>query len=128
VMTYSGMTFLLAQGLTGTVGALFPFLSPFLGLLGTVITGSNTNSNVLFGALQRDAANLLRMDPVLMAALQTAGGALGSMVAPAKVVLATVTTGLAGQEGRVMRVTVPYALAMTFLLGFIGLVSQLFWR
>lgn len=127
VMTYSGMTFLLAQGLTGTVGALFPFLSPFLGLLGTVITGSNTNSNVLFGALQRDAANLLRMDPVLMAALQTAGGALGSMIAPAKVVLATVTTGLAGQEGRVMRVTAPYALAMTFLLGLIGLVSQLFW-
>jgi lactate permease len=128
VMTYSGMTFLLAQGMTAAVGALFPFLSPFLGLLGTVITGSNTNSNVLFGALQRDAATLLKMDPILMAALQTAGGALGSMVAPAKVVLATVTTGLAGQEGRVMRITARYALALTSLLALIGLGAQLFGR
>lgn len=127
VMAYSGMTFLLARGMTLLVGPLFPVLSPFLGLLGTVITGSNTNSNVLFGALQRDAARLVGMDPVLMAALQTAGGALGSMVAPAKVVLATVTTGLAGQEGRVMRVTARYALAMTAALGLAGLALQV-WR
>ena len=125
VMSYSGMTFLLARSLSRTIGALFPLVSPFLGLLGTVITGSNTNSNVLFGALQRDGARLLTMDPVLMAALQTAGGALGSMLAPAKVVLATATTGLAGQEGRVMRITARYALVLTAALGLFGLVLQL---
>jgi lactate permease len=68
------------------------------------------------------------MDPVLMAALQTAGGALGSMIAPAKVVLATATTGLAGQEGQVMRITARYALAMTAALGLLGLVLQLIFR
>lgn len=125
LMSYSGMTFVLARGLTAAVGPLFPLLAPFFGLLGTVITGSNTNSNVLFGALQRDAARLLRMDPVLMAALQTAGGALGSMVAPAKVVLATATSGLAGQEGQVMRVTARYALLLTALMGCIGMLLQL---
>ncbi len=124
VMGSSGMTLLLAQGLVTLVGPLFPLLSPLVGLLGTVITGSNTNSNVLFGAVQRDAARLLGMDPVLMAALQTAGGSLGSMVAPAKVVLATATTGLAGQEGRVMRVTARYALVMTAALGLVGLALQ----
>ena len=123
-MAYSGMTFVLARGLTAAVGPLFPLLSPFLGLLGTVITGSNTNSNVLFGALQRDAARLLQMNPVLMAALQTAGGALGSMVAPAKVVLATATTGLAGREGPVIRITARYALLLTALMGFIGMLVQ----
>lgn len=122
VMTYSGMTFLLARGLTRLVGPLFPLLSPFLGLLGTVITGNNTNSNVLFGVLQRDAARLLQLNPVAMAALQTAGGALGSMVAPAKVVLATATTGLTGQEGRVMRITIRYALLLAALMGIIGLL------
>ena len=124
VMAYSGMTFVLARGLTAAVGPLFPLLSPFLGLLGTVITGSNTNSNVLFGALQRDSARLLQMNPVLMAALQTAGGALGSMVAPAKVVLATATTGLAGREGPVIRITARYALLLTALMGFIGMLVQ----
>lgn len=123
VMGYGGMTFVLARGLTAAVGPLFPLLSPFFGLLGTVITGSNTNSNVLFGALQRDAARLLHLDPVVMAALQTTGGALGSMVAPAKVVLATATTGLAGQEGRVIRITLRYALLLTALMGAIGLLS-----
>lgn len=125
VMGYSGMTFLLARGLTRLVGLLFPVVSPFVGLLGTVITGSNTNSNVLFGAFQRDGARLLGMDPVVMAALQSAGGALGSMIAPAKVVVATAMTGLAGQEGRVMRITIRYALLMTAALGLIGLVLQL---
>lgn len=122
VMTYSGMTFLLARTAARAAGPLFPLLSPFVGLLGTVVTGSNTNSNVLFGALQRDAARLLAMDPVLVAALQSAGGALGSMVAPAKVTLATATTGLVGREGAVMRRTLPYALGMTAGLGAVGAV------
>jgi len=125
VMVYSGMTNLLAAGAARLAGPIFPFFSPFIGLLGTVVTGSNTNSNVLFGALQRDAAHLLRMDPVLMAALQSAGGALGSMVAPAKVVLATATTGLAGREGRVMRITGRYVLVLTGVLGLLGLIWTL---
>ncbi|HEY6101595.1 MAG TPA: L-lactate permease [bacterium] len=125
LMVYSGMTYLLAAGLA-RAGRVFPFLSPFIGVLGAVITGSNTNSNVLFGALQRDAAVLLRQNPVLIAALQTVGASLGSMITPAKVVLATVTTGLAGQEGAVMRVTGRYLLVMTALLGILGLGWSLF--
>lgn len=122
IMLYSGMTYLLARGLVLLVGSFFPLISPFIGLLGAVITGSNTNSNVLFGALQRDGAQMLAMNPALMAALQSSGGSLGSMIAPAKVVLATATTGLLGQEGRVMRATAPYAIAMTAVLGLLGWV------
>jgi lactate permease len=124
LMVYSGMTNLLASALA-RAGVVFPLLSPFIGVLGAVITGSNTNSNVLFGALQRDAAVLLRVDPVLIGALQTAGASLGSMITPAKVVLATATTGLAGQEGLVMRVTGRYLLVLTTLVGLIGLVWTL---
>lgn len=47
VMGYSGMTYLLAAGAASLAGRIFPLLSPFIGLVGTVITGSNTNSNVL---------------------------------------------------------------------------------
>lgn len=124
IMLYSGMTYLLARGLVLLVGSFFPVVSPLIGLLGAVITGSNTNSNVLFGALQRDGAQMLAMNPALMAALQSSGGSLGSMVAPAKVVLATATTGLLGQEGRVMRATAPYAIVMIAILGLLGWVLQ----
>ena len=33
-MPHSGMTYLLAEGLGGSVGATFPLISPFIGLLG----------------------------------------------------------------------------------------------
>jgi lactate permease len=68
-MVYSGMTFLLAHGLATVAGGFYPVLSPFVGLLGCFMTGSNTNSNVLFGVLQRDSAIILQKDPVIMAAL-----------------------------------------------------------
>ncbi|MBI4276908.1 MAG: L-lactate permease [Armatimonadetes bacterium] len=120
VMTYSGMTFLLAKGIAAVTGPLYPLLAPFIGLLGAVVTGSNTNSNVLFGALQRDAALVLDLDPVVMAALQTTGGSLGSMVAPAKVLLATATVGLAGREGEVIGITFRYCLLMVAMAGVLG--------
>ena len=117
LMTASGMTMVLARALFLVAGKGYPFFSPFVGLLGCVITGSNTNSNILFGALQTDIAGLLGAKPVILAAVQSAGGALGSMVAPAKVLLACATAGLAGQEGRVIGRTLGYALLMTALVG-----------
>jgi lactate permease len=125
VMTYSGMTYLLAQGLATLFGKAFPMASPFIGLVGTIITGSNTSSNLLLGALQRDSAVLLGQNAVLIAALQSAGGALGSMLTPAKVVLATATTGIGGSEGQVMRVTLRYALILTAGMGVIGLIAAM---
>ncbi|NPV57348.1 MAG: L-lactate permease, partial [Anaerolineae bacterium] len=48
---------------------------------------------------------------------QTAGGAVGSMLAPAKIIFGCSTTGLTGQEGRVMRRTVVYGLLVALTLG-----------
>lgn len=120
IMTYSGMTFLLARGTIAAAGGIYPLLGPLVGLLGCFMTGSNTNSNVLFGALQRDIALLLQKNPAIMAALQTTGGALGSMIAPAKVLVACATAGLQGKEGEVMRVAIRYCLPMTLLMGLLG--------
>jgi lactate permease len=120
VMAHSGMTYLLAKGLTAVAGPFYPLISPFIGLLGCFVTGSNTNSNVLFGGLQRDAAVLLGKNPAVMAGLQTAGGALGSMIAPAKVLVGCATVGLSGSEGEVMRLTLRYCLPMTIAVGLLG--------
>jgi lactate permease len=120
VMTYSGMTFLLARGAIALTGTAYPLLSPFVGLLGCFMTGSNTNSNVLFGVLQRDIAILLDKDPYILAALQTTGGALGSMIAPAKVLVGCATAGLSGREGEVLSVTIKYCLLMVALVSLIG--------
>ncbi|MBW6467073.1 MAG: L-lactate permease [Brevefilum sp.] len=111
IMLHSGMTFLLAEGLSVSIGRdFYPLVAPLIGAIGAFITGSNTNSNVLFGALQQNSAQLLNLAPALILAAQTAGGSVGSVLAPAKVIVGCSTVGLAGEEGIVMRKIIGYGL------------------
>ena len=55
VMNLSGQTSTLALWLAGA-GSIFAFLSAIIGWLGVAVTGSDTSSNALFGALQVKAA------------------------------------------------------------------------
>ena len=123
VMSATGMTFALARAAIDVTGRAYPFVAPFVGLLGCFMTGNNTTSNVLLGAVQRDAALFLEVNPVLMAALQTTGGALGSMVTPAKVLMACATAGLQGQEGAVIRRALGPCVALTAIAGLAGLLA-----
>ena len=90
-MQHSGMTQLLAQALSLGTGPIFPLLSPFIGALGAFMTGSNTNSNVVFGQLQLETAVTLGLSVALILASQTTGGAIGSLFAPAKVIVGSST-------------------------------------
>src|SRR5215216_265401 len=73
VMNFSGETITLGQWLAGA-GGLFAFLSSILGWLGVAVTGSDTSSNALFGALQVKAAQGAHLSPTLMAAANSSGG------------------------------------------------------
>ena len=111
IMMHSGMTYLLAEGLSVSFSReIYPAVAPFIGALGAFITGSNNNSNVLFAGLQQNAAQLMNLGIPLILAAQTAGGALGSVLAPAKVIVGCSTVGLAGEEGDVMRRLLGYGL------------------
>ncbi len=122
IMDHCGMVYLLAQGMSESVGSSFPLLSALIGMLGAFITGSNTNSNVVFAPLQMSTAELAGISALVVLGAQTAGGALGSMLAPAKVIVGCSTAGLAGREGEVIRKTLPYGL---LIAGSIGLVAWL---
>ncbi|MEX2425671.1 MAG: L-lactate permease, partial [Thermomicrobiaceae bacterium] len=125
IMMESGMTHLLAQGIADVAGDTFPFLSPFIGVLGAFMTGSNTNSNILFGALQLDTALLLDLNVGLILAAQTTGGALGSIIAPAKIIVGCSTVGLSGREGPVIRSGIKFGLAITGIIGVVTMVTAL---
>ena len=104
LMTHTGMTQIIALGISQTFSAaLYPLVAPFVGAMGAFMTGSNTNSNVVFGALQQETATLLGLSVPVLLAGQTAGASLGSVLAPAKVIVGCSTVGLAGQEGPVIR-------------------------
>jgi lactate permease len=113
-MDHAGMTHLLAEGISRVVGIAFPLASPFIGALGAFMTGSNTNSNVVFGALQERVATLVGMSPLLALAAQTAGGAIGGMFAPAKVIVGCAPAG--ADEGTTMRQTMIYGTVILAVL------------
>lgn len=125
LMEHSGMTVLLAKGTAEVMGRLFPLTSPAVGILGAFATGSNNNSNIMFGGLQKQISLLLGLSPALLVAAQSAGGSLGSLIAPAKIAVGCSTVDLAGQEGAVLRLTLPYGIALGLLLGLVTLGMSL---
>lgn len=102
VMNTSGQTATMGAFLAGA-GSLFPLLSPLLGWFGTAVTGSDTSSNSLFGALQVRAAEGSAHAPVLTAAANTAGGVLGKMISLQNLAISASAVGLAGHEGALFR-------------------------
>lgn len=73
VMDLSGIISTLAQSIVDLTGSSYVFLAPVIGALGTFVTGSDTNSNILFGKLQTIAASKLHIDPNWLAAANTSG-------------------------------------------------------
>jgi lactate permease len=117
VMDHSGMTIRLAEALATLFGKVFPLISPLLGMIGAFATGSNNNSNVLFGSLQENIAMILKLSPAIIVAAQTAGGSLGSMIAPAKLIVGCSTVNIRGRDGEVLRRTIPYGLGIALVMG-----------
>lgn len=115
VMNLSGQTASLGVWLAGTGGA-FAIISPILGWLGVAVTGSDTSSNSLFGALQVQAAAKAGLDPVLMAASNSSGGVLGKMVSPQNLAIAAAAVGMAGEEGEIFRKVIGWSLLLLVLM------------
>ncbi|VTS36278.1 transporter, lactate permease family [Streptococcus pseudoporcinus] len=108
VMSYSGMINTIAVSLVAVTGALYPFIAPVIGTLGTFITGSDTSANVLFGELQVKAANNLNMNPYWMAAANMTGATAGKMISPQSIAVAAVAIGVEGQEGKLLKEVINY--------------------
>ncbi len=115
VMNASGMTPCL--GIFSTrAGRLFPFISPVLGWMGVFLTGSDTSSNVLFGSLQKTAAEQLGVNPLLTCAANTTGGVMGKMISPQSIAVACAATGMVGEEGSLFRFTLRHSLVLLLLV------------
>jgi lactate permease len=111
VMNLSGQTGSLGAWLA-QAGSAFAILSPIIGWLGVAVTGSDTSSNALFGALQVQTAGSAGLDPVLMASSNSSGGVLGKMISPQNLAIAAAAVGLAGKEGDIFRKVIGWSLVL----------------
>ena len=123
LMNYSGLTYTLGLGLA-SVGPLFVLVSPFLGWIAVLLSGSDTAGNALFGNLQVVAAHQLNLNPILLAATNSSGGVLGKMVSPQNLATGISLTRLEGQEGVVLARTFLHSIVLTALLGALVALQQ----
>ena len=136
IMEYTGMTSDIAKGLVLLTGSAFPFFAPLIGSIGTFVTGSATNANILFGKLQAIAAHDLGLvnqstffgvsgnETNWLAAANCAGSEGGKLLSPQSIAIATAACDMEGQDGDIMRKTMPFAIfwiLMNGLMVFLGL-------
>jgi lactate permease len=127
IMDHSGMTTVLAQGIANVAPPMvYAFAANWIGVLGAFMTSSNTASNILFGPLQSEAAQAAAINQSAIIGAQSTGGAIGNAIAPANVVLGTGTAKISGQEGEVLRKTLPYAVVASVLVGIATILLLLF--
>ena len=115
VMNQSGQTITMGLWAAGA-GDFFAFLSSLIGWLGVAVTGSDTSSNALFGALQVTAAKDAGISPTLLAAANSSGGVLGKMVSPQNLAIGAAAVGLAGQEGDLFRKVLGWSIGLMLIM------------
>lgn len=113
---------LLGQALAGITGRLWTLFASFLGALGAFFSGSNTISNLTFGAIQDSIAANLGLSRTTTLALQSVGGAMGHMVALHSIVAVCSVLNLGDQEGTILKRLVPVLVLYGLVAGLLGLV------
>jgi lactate permease len=115
VMNASGQTVTLGTWMAGA-GGIFALISPILGWLGVAVTGSDTSSNSLFGALQVVAAQKAGLSATLLAAANSSGGVLGKMISPQNLAIAAAAVGMSGREGDLFRKVFLWSVLFLFVM------------
>ena len=113
---YSGLDTTLGLAFA-TSGMFYPFFGTLMGWLGVALTGSDTASNVLFGGMQKVAAEQLGLSPNLMGAANSSGGVMGKMIDAQSIVVASTATGWFDHEGDILRYVFFHSIALACLVG-----------
>ena len=120
VMMDSGMTTRPANTVAEVTGNVYPLVAPFFGILGSFITGSNTNSNVIFGKFQATVAENLMVSPYIMAGLQSIAGSVGVSLGPTTILMAASASGLSGDEASIYSKVLKPVFLTALVLGIVN--------
>lgn len=112
----------IAQGMAAAFGPMWIFAAPFLGELGSFITGSATVSTLTFSPIQYNIAEATGANVHVVLAAQLVGAGAGNMICVHNVVAASAVVGMQGEEGNVIRKTLGPALLYGILVGIGGFI------
>ncbi|MFC1846151.1 L-lactate permease [Chloroflexota bacterium] len=117
------MVSIIAKAATVVMGEMYVIISPFIGVLGAYIAGSNTVSNIMMVGFQYETAKLLNISRTIIVALQDIGGAVGNMICVHNVVAVCATVGIIGKEGSVIRRNLLPCILYALIAGIIGYIA-----
>ena len=123
---YSGTDTTLGLAFANT-GWLYPFFGTLMGWLGVALTGSDTASNVLFGGMQKVAAEQLGLSANLMGAANSSGGVMGKMIDAQSIVVASTATRWFNHEGDILRYVFFHSVALACLVGLFVTMQAYVW-
>jgi len=109
----NNMVVILAEASTSAFGRFYPFVAPFLGLLGGFVSGSEASSIAMFTTLHLSTAEKIGAAGLLIAAASGIGGGLASVISPAKLQNASAAIDRIGEESAVLRVTFVISMVIT---------------
>jgi lactate permease len=126
ITRYSGTDTTLGLAFANT-GVFYPFFGTLMGWLGVALTGSDTASNVLFGGMQKVAAEQLGLSPNLMGAANSSGGVMGKMIDAQSIVVASTATRWFNHEGDILRYVFFHSIALACLVGLYVTMQAYVW-
>lgn len=97
-------------------------LAPVVGLLGALVTGSVTVSNLLFAGFQGQAAALTDSPLDLVLTAQILGASAGNMIALHNLIAVATTLGAKNQEGEYLKLMIKPALIYMATVSFLALL------
>jgi lactate permease len=123
--SHLNMDLIIGVTLAKAFGSFYPLISPFLGLLGAFVGGSETASNVLFAKIQYGAVASTVGASVFMAVYgaHAVAGGIASAITPSKITNAAALVGVKGkEEGELLKTLILPVLALTL---FVGIILQI---
>jgi len=98
-----------------------PFFAPFAGAFGSLLTGSVTASNVMFGTLFNTTALSSGFNQSIILALLVVGAGIGNMVALADILTAEAVLGEKNVERKILRGVLVPCLICLLIVGVVGM-------
>ena len=113
----TNMNVVIGLTLAAFLGALFPLVSPLLGLFGSFVSGSETSSNVMFYGILKSSSDVLSLDFIKVYAAHAVAGGIASSIAPAKIMNAAAVIDQPGIIGEVIKKSAVVAIVLTAVTG-----------
>jgi lactate permease len=117
-----GMMNVLSIMIANFAGKALPLVTPWIGVLGAFMTGSNTSSNILFSVMQYGAAENIGISRTITVAMQSTGGGIGNLISVLNIAAIAGVLGMNGREGDILRKTIIPTLIYALFIGLIGML------